>query len=145
MNKKFLAPLFAAALSVASYATEVSPITVTLTNSLAANATTTANLGSVVDLRKWDSVGLQLKFTGIATNAGNLTVSLARSVDGSNWETTPLVAWVVALDSTNSVIGYTNFSVQGISYLKVASIANSASSANVATNASLVVLRKRTD
>lgn len=115
-----------------------------ITNSIAANATTTANLGSAIDLRKHRDCGLLLSFQGDAAGTDNITVTIVRSLDSSTWESTPGISWVTAANGTTAVNSYTNLTTSQLGaarYIKILSIANAAASANM-TNCSLKVIRK---
>jgi hypothetical protein len=125
---------------------DVSVIDVGMTNTLVANATQTANLGNPVQVSPQTSVGLALSFVGAAAVTGNVTLTLARSADGTKWETTPQFTFIVPLNGTNSVVGVTNLpsSVIGsFKWIKVVSAANSAASNNSPTSVVLEVIKKR--
>lgn len=108
------------------------------------NATFTSNTGSPVKLANHDNVGFAFRFQGDQAGTGAITLTFARSVDGTNWETTPRFTWSVALNGNTAVVAYTNFPsavIGAAGYLKVAQIANADANAT-ATNASLTLIRK---
>jgi hypothetical protein len=73
-----------------------------------------------------------------------ITITFARSVDGTTWETTPRFTWATALNGTTAVVTYTNLNsslIGAAGYLKVISIQN-ASATVLGTNASLTVIKK---
>jgi hypothetical protein len=85
-----------------------------------------------------------LKFQGDGAGTGAITVTFARSSDGTVWETTPRVAWVTALNGNTAVVAYTNLNAALLGsapYIKVMSIAN-ADASRAATNASLTLVKK---
>ena len=123
---------------------EVGMINFGITNSIANNATTSVNLGSVVSITGQENCGMMMKFQGSEAGTGLITVTFARSPDNSNWETSPRFTWINSLNGNTAVVGYTNFTATQIGaagYLKVVSIANADANAS-ATNASLYLCKK---
>jgi hypothetical protein len=115
-----------------------------ITNSIVNNATTSANVGRAIKIDKQDNVGLLFKFQGTAAGTDAITITFARSVDGTTWETTPRFTWATALNGTTAVVTYTNLNsslIGAAGYLKVISIQN-ASATVLGTNASLTVIKK---
>jgi hypothetical protein len=114
-----------------------------ITNSIAAATTNTSaqTIGNALPVSKFDSVGLVFNAQGSASGSSNITITFARSLDGTNYETTPQLTWTVAANGTTQVIAYTNLSntyLGPAAYLKVVSIANANATANM-TNASLTL------
>jgi len=103
------------------------------TNSLTASATQTANLGEVIRMENYTRLGLQVEFTHASvTAAGNCTITLIRSADGVTYETTPTLTWVIANNSTNQVVAFTNLpaaNTDAVKFLKVKSLQNGATNA----------------
>ena len=76
--------------------------------------------------------------------AGAVTFTLARSPDGTVWETTPRWTWAVTLNGTTEVVAVTNIagSIIGATHsLKVISVANADDT--IVTNAYLKVVKKQ--
>lgn len=122
----------------------VSVVNVGITNSIAANGTTTANMGNAVLVDNHDNVSAVLAFQGSAAGTGNITVKFARSADGDTYETIGFTS-AIAANGTNAVVGWIDIPVTTLGtakYLKVLSIAN-AEAAMVATNASLKIVLKK--
>lgn len=107
------------------------------------NETTRTTGFTAVEIPKVNNVGLALRFTGAGAATDNLTLTFARSVDGSNYETTPRFTWRVALNGTTAVVGYTNLvesTIGAARYLKLVSIQNEGT--NNATNVYVEVIKK---
>jgi hypothetical protein len=123
---------------------EVGTIDFSITNSIAANATTSVNLGNAVSVTGQDNAGLMLKVQGNAAGTGLITITFARSPNNTDWETSPKFTWVNSLNGTTAVVGYTNLSstwIGAAGYLKVVSIVNADASCT-GTNASLTLVKK---
>jgi len=115
-----------------------------ITNTLAASATQTTGVGSVVKVDDHRDIGLVFRGQGSDEGTGNITLLIGRSADGVTFETTPRFSWVVAAASTNAFVAYTNMTetvLGAAGYLKVFSIQNAAT--NSITNCSLTVIKKR--
>lgn len=156
--KKLLTILAASLMAGSAFAAETSPIrlgsalgdrgqTVALTNVVPASSTESTLVGSPVDIREWDRVGLLLSFASPSAGTANTTLTFARS--GSKelatavFETTPRFTWVVAANGTNTVVGFTNLpndSLSGVSFLKLISVGTGT---NIVTNLTVTVTRKR--
>lgn len=108
------------------------------------NAATRTTGFTDVEITKQDNVGVVLSFQGAGTNdVANLTVTFARSVDGTNFETTPRFTWPVTLNATTAVVAYTNLTSSTIGaarWLRVISVQNAGD--NNATNAAIYVIKK---
>ena len=89
-------------------------------------AATATNLASapVMDVRKQNKVAVQVKFTLSAAATTNTIYTFARSVDGSNFDTSGTVTWQVPQNGTTAVICSTNIDMEGYGYLKLLSIDN---------------------
>jgi hypothetical protein len=123
---------------------EVGTISFGITNAIGANATTSANLGNAVKVDGQDNCSLMLKFQGDGSGTGAVTVTLARSPDNSNWETTPKWSFATALNNTTAVVFWTNMPAAQLGaagYVKVTSIVNADATIN-GTNASLYLVKK---
>jgi len=124
---------------------QVSVVDTAVTNSWAANATTSANLGNAVKVDKHSTVSVQTAFAGSAAGTDVVTINWKRSADNSTWETTPGLAITVPQNNTTAVVGWTNLSsaaIGGAAYLKISSIVTTDADA-VMTNASVKVILKK--
>jgi hypothetical protein len=135
-----------AALVAASAMAEVGTISFGIGTRITNNVTMTAAgaIGAAVDIRGQDNCGLMLKMAGSEAGTGAVTVTLARSPDNVNWETTPRFTFIAALNGTTAVVAYTNLpaaTIGAAGYLKVISIANADANAT-GTNASLTLVKK---
>lgn len=72
-----------------------------------------------------------------------ITVTCARSLDNSTWETTPQFTFLLSVDGTNAVAAYTNLStfIGPAPWLKIMSVANGAT--NILTNLTFKIAGKR--
>ena len=81
----------------------------TVTNTVTASFLTTGNVSSnSAYLSKVERAGIELQCQGSAAGTGAITLTLQRSLDGSVWETTPLLTWATALNGTTALVAYTN-------------------------------------
>ena len=139
--KSFLGAVLLFLCTTAIHAQLFSVTSVGITNAMAADTTNTVGITNLLDYHR--DVGLVLRAQGSAADTGNITVTLVRSANGTLWETTPKITWVVALNGTAEVVAVTNLQVHQIGampYLKVLSIVNAAT--NSATNLQLSIVRK---
>lgn len=117
-----------------------------ITNTITANNTTTANLGSGIVVKNDRTLGAELRLQGNAAGTGAITVIFARSTDnGTTYETTPRFTWATALNGTTAVVARTNLPswfIENSTHIKVVSIQNADASAG-GTNAALYVSRQR--
>lgn len=146
MKLKFLAllilPLLAAFTSVAQlsyYSPAPEQLAFfTTPRTVAGGATSNYTSGVTIDGRYQENIALQLTSTSAGTNANNYTVTIQRSIDGTNFDTTvPHLTWVLAGNGTNSMRHLTNFATLGYGWFRVSSIAN----ANPDTVLSNIVIR----
>lgn len=112
----------------------------TLTNSV------TWAQGGTVDISKQSMCGLSVRFQGAASSTSDIVVKLARSADGTNFETSPpsTLSFTNALNGTNVVIGYFQIPrdvVGSVRTLKLLSVQNASGSVN-ATNATISIVKK---
>lgn len=117
-----------------------------ITNTIAAATTNTAPVANIIKIDNQDTCGLQFRIQGDASGTGAVTLKLARSVDGTTFETAPQITLATALNGTTAVVVYTNISTTFLGaagYLKVVYIANADATAN-ATNVLLTVIKKNT-
>ena len=147
MNHKspitFLAALLTLLTLHTAYA-DVGIVDTSSTNSIAANVTTSVNLGNAIKIGKTDTVGIVHAFQGNAAGTGKITYTWARSADGTTWETDPKFATAATLNGTTAVVNYTNLPntlIGPAQYIKLLSIANADASAT-ATNATVKVIVK---
>ncbi len=114
-------------------AADYNAVSLATTNSLTASATQTTGTGNVIDLKNYTRLGLQVEFTHASTTAaGNCTITLVRSADGVTYETTPTLTWVIANNSTNQVVAFTNLpaaNTDAVRYIKIKSLQNGATNA----------------
>ncbi len=102
-----LAPLVA---SAGDKGPAVYPETVALTNTLNNTTTVTANLGNAISLNAVESLGFAYTWQGsVAGNTNNITFTFARSIDNTNWETTPKLTWVIPMNGATTNTAYTNW------------------------------------
>jgi hypothetical protein len=122
---------------------EVGTIDFAITNKIGLSATTSTNLGNAVPVQAQDNCSLVLKFAGSDAGTGAVTVTLARSADNVNWETTPRWSFAAAFNGLTPVVFWTNMPASQLGaagYVKVVSIVN-ADTIN-GTNASLTLVKK---
>ena len=134
----------AAAIIAVPAKAEVGTIDFGITNSIQKNSTITANLGNAVAVTGQDKAGLMLKFAGSVAGTGLVTVTIARSPNNVDWETTPQFTFIAAGTGTTPVVAYTNLdssTIGSAGYLKVVSIVN-ADANLIGTNASLTLVKK---
>lgn len=132
--KKLLAVLTLGLLAFGARADVSRSASFGVTNTAAANVTTTANVGSAIDIGNWQNIALQCSFVGSATTNNNLVITFSRTIDDPDsstavWETTPKFTWTIPTDGTNSVVGFTNMprdTISAVRGLKVLSIQNTA-------------------
>jgi len=96
----------------------------------AGGATTTVT-NQVMDVRGFQNVTLQTRFTFANTTTSNVVYTISKSVDGTDFETTGQTTWTVAGNSTTPQIATTTIATGGAGWLKLVSIQN--------THASIVV------
>lgn len=113
----------------------------TLTNA----ATWTVGTSVVID--RQTQAGLAVKFQGDGSSTSDIVCTLARSWDGTNFETSPpsTLKFTNALANTTAVVAFHQIprEVIGSAYsLKLVSIVNAASSVK-ATNATVALVKKR--
>jgi hypothetical protein len=114
----------------------------TITN----NANNTTVTGSVIKIDKQHSVALIIKTSGSQAGTGNIAVQLARSYDGTNFETTPptTLRFTNALAGATTIIGYHEIpsTVVGSAHsLKITGIQNYDASAS-GTNTTIGLVKK---
>lgn len=88
-----------------------------------------------VKIDKHKEVGLQFKFQGDRATTGTMTFTLARSMDGTTFETTPRMIYAVAANGNTVVTLCTNLTstwVGPYKYIRMVSVANA--DANAALN-----------
>jgi prepilin-type N-terminal cleavage/methylation domain-containing protein len=114
----------------------------TITN----NANNTSVLGSVIKIDKQHAVALIIKTSGNQAGTGNVAVQLARSYDGTNFESTPptTLRFTNALAGATTIIGYheiPNTVIGSAHSLKITGIQNYDASAS-GTNTTIGLLKK---
>jgi hypothetical protein len=88
-------------------------------------ATTKTYTGITVACSDYDQVGVQITWSGSASAAGNNTVKIAESQDGTTYESTPKYVLTVPVNGTNVLTYCTNLSVASARTLKFVSVQNS--------------------
>lgn len=114
----------------------------TITNNVANTGVT----GSAIKIDKQHSVALVIKTSGTQAGTGNVAVQLARSYDGTNFESSPptTLRFTNALAGATTIIGYHEIGadVVGSAHsLKITSIQNYDASAS-GTNTTIGLLKK---
>ena len=109
------------------------------TNSIATNGTVTNNV--TFTATKVTDVGLAVTARGASGATGNVTATFARSLDGSNWVSSPTITVAVPLSGTNLVTAVTNITLGSVGYLRLTTVANG-DPASVATNVTVLGSRK---
>lgn len=119
-------------------------IPLSLTNSLSPQSAPAANLGSAAKVDDNELVDFVLTFQGDRAATDNITVTLARSHDGTLWDTRHRLSIAVPLNGNTAVTLYTNLAswVGAASYVKITTISNAAASCT-ATNVSAYIQKKR--
>jgi hypothetical protein len=117
------------------------------TNTVRSNTTVSVNLGSGIKIDNQDSAGLTITGTGDAAgSSGAVTITFARSYDGTNWETHPKFTAATAVNGTTFVLEYTNLPntvVGSAIYIKPTSIVSADTGANF-TNFDVGLTKKNT-
>jgi hypothetical protein len=143
-TKIFLAALIAVSVMLfnAPAHAEVGTQSFGITNTIGAALTNTsaANCGSAVYVGNQDNCALVFTAYGNGAGTSNVTFNLARSMDGTVYETSPTLTWTVAAPGLSSNVYFTNISVGAAGYLKVAQV-TSANSTTL-TNCSLTLGKK---
>jgi hypothetical protein len=118
-----------------------------ITNVVRSNTTVTVNLGSGLKISEQDQCGIMLMGQGDAAgSSGVLTLTFARSVDGTNWETHPKFTVLSAVNGTTAILEYTNLSsavIGAAGWIKPVSVQSADTSANL-TNVFLYLSKKNT-
>ncbi|NJL18808.1 MAG: hypothetical protein HC901_00325 [Bdellovibrionaceae bacterium] len=114
----------------------------TITN----NANNTTVTGSAVKIDKQHSAALIIKTSGTQAGTGNVAVQLARSYDGTNFESSPPAGlrFTNALAGATTIIGYHEISpdlIRSAHSLKITGIQNYDASAS-GTNTTIGLLKK---
>ena len=109
------------------------------TNSIGTNATVTNNV--TISATKVADIGLGVTARGASGATGNITATFARSLDGTNWVSSPTITVAVPLSGTNVVTAVTNITLGAVGYLRLNTVANG-DPASVATNVAVKVAKK---
>jgi len=117
-----------------------------ITNQIVAAGTESSNVGSAINVSKQvdGGLGLVARVQGSSAGTSNITVTLARSPDGTVWETTPRFTWIFPLNGTTEVVAYTNLAsgLLGAAHsVKIISVANADDT--IVTNAYIKAVLKR--
>jgi len=103
----------------AQYTTQVN----TVTNLIAAVSTNTVNAYAVA-VTKNENVGIQVKTQLTAAGTTGAQFKFAKSTDGTTYETTPSIVLTVANAGTTSVSAVTNVTMDGVGWIRLASMGN---------------------
>jgi hypothetical protein len=130
-------------------AADVSRMSFNCTNSIAAAATITANMGDALPLSAHTAVGIEHRFTGTAAATASNVITFARANTESpvttDWETVPRLTVSFAGNGTTHVVGYTNLPVAAIGaarWIKIISIQNGDDDSVMATNSVWLIIKK---
>lgn len=107
---------FATPLTIASLAT-------TITNSA------TSNYTAVVNVRNADTVGIFTKFQLNGAGTGGNIVKFSKSVDGTNFETTPSILITNVSAGTTAQYYFTKVDVAGAAAIRLESVVNGSAAA----------------
>lgn len=152
MNTKFklfpalLAPACLAFATAPALADDAGLVSFSAPATITNNAANTTVTGSVIKIDKQHAVGLVIKTSGTQAGTGNIAVQLARSYDGTNFESSPptTLRFTNALAGATTIIGYHEIpsSVVGSAHsLKITSIQNYDASAS-GTNTTIGLVKK---
>ena len=142
MKKNFTLTLAIVALAVTLPSRAETGAVNMLTSGNITNNTTRTTGFTDVKVDNNEIASLQLAFQGTTTSTGAVKVVIARSMDGTNFETTPRQTIGFALNSTTAVIGFTNLTQLGAAHtLRLISAQNDDSAAS-ATNCTISVVKK---
>ena len=113
-----------------------------LTSGTVTNATTRTNGFADVKVDNNEIASLQVAFQGSGTATGTVRLILARSMDGTTFETTPRMTNGFSLNNTTNVVGFTNLTQLGAAHtLRLISAQNDDNVAS-ATNVTISVVKK---
>jgi len=100
---------------------------------LVAATTLVSTNSSMIPLRKDAGVAILPKIVGTNAGTANVVFTFSVSPDGTLWSTTGPLTYTLAMNGTNPVVGYKNFTltdVNNVRYMRLSSITN-AHSANI--------------
>lgn len=124
-------------------AAQVSTVNLGVTNVIAGSGTVTDNMGSAVKVDKHKAAAVWATFNLTDSGTSNLTFKLARSADGSTYETIGFTSTLAANGKT-TVQGWFDIpesSLSSAAYLKLISIAN-ANAAPASNVVARIVVKK---
>ena len=94
---------------------------------------TSNSINAVMPCQGFETIALVIRAVtaGAASGPGTnvLTVTLQRSADGSIFETTPGVVYVMQLNGATTAYGFTNITLNGARALRLAGVVNAETSA----------------
>lgn len=93
------------------------------TNVIAASGTLSPTNAKVV-VTKNANVAYSVSFNLSGTGVGNVVSSWAKSIDGTNYESTPSVTMTNVANGTNTVVGVGNTAMGAGGWLKLVSVVN---------------------
>lgn len=140
--KKFLVALAMLSLLALSARAEVGAVNVLSAGTLTNNATRTTGFTDV-KIDRNEVVACQVNLQGDQAGTGAITLTWARSKDGSTFETTPRFTVVTALNGNTAVVAFTNLTaLTGAAHsLRLISAQNADASAS-ATNVTISIVKK---
>jgi hypothetical protein len=94
------------------------------TTVVAASTTSNYTSSAVFTCTKYEDVSIWVQSKIADAGTDNTTVSFAKSVDGTTYETTPSVVVTIANTGTTTVNTITNINVGAAGYLRLSSIVN---------------------
>lgn len=117
-----------------------------ITNSIAAAAATSVNLGTAQFVGKQDNIGLQYRGQGNAAGNSNIVLYLCRSMDGTaaTTETVTPIIWQFPANGTTAIVYNTNLTrdVFGPFPYIALGVATNGNASAAMTNSSLHLIRK---
>ena len=102
-------------------------------------ASTTTNIGAIIDMRGSRHVSFTLAGAGVTNAATQTTMLVAKSVDGVTYESTPSITLLLTTGSSGTTATNLDVDVGAVGFLKVVSLATGA---NTTTNVSVVCSTK---
>jgi hypothetical protein len=134
LSMLFVAPAAQAQANFQKQITNYASITVAGANQTTFGTTT----NQLVSIRQNRGSSWLLKVHGTnSVTTGNLTIGFDVTADGTNWTSAQPLQWTVALNGTNRVTYWTNFSIASLSNVRYV-FPTLATNANTSTNAIVI-------
>lgn len=132
--KKLLLSSLLALCAIAATAQQYTASTISCTNNVPNNTTTTANLGSAIGATKYDEVAVQITYALNGAGTTACTFNFLTSVDGETYNTTAPHAITFVPAGATAVSTNLNITLGSKGYIKLGSIVaanNSAAMTNI--------------